>query len=263
MRTLRICADDYALDPAVDAACLDLLAAGRLTAVSCMTLSPRWPAAAARLRGAAGEKGLHFDLTHPWAGRNRSFSLGGLLWRSALRLVDRAWVATEIRRQLDQFEAALGRAPDFVDGHQHVHQLPGVREIVLAEMQRRYGAAPGRPWVRSTWSSQGARGLKDRVLHFLGGPRFRGLVQAAGFTCNADFVGVYAFDLAADGYRRQLEGWLGACRDDALLMCHPALEMVAGDPIAPARIVEYGVLRAPDFPELLRRHDIRLPLPPA
>ena len=42
-----------------------------------------------------------------------------------------AEIAAEIARQLDAFEDALGRAPDFIDGHQHVHVLPGIRRAVL------------------------------------------------------------------------------------------------------------------------------------
>lgn len=257
MRQLCICADDYALDPAVDAACLELLAAGRLSAVSCMTRSPYWQEASAPLRGLTrAAVGLHFDLTHPWPERPPVPGLGGLLLRSALRLVDRAWVTAEITQQLDRFEAAMGRAPDFVDGHQHVHQLPVVRDIVLAEMRRRYGAAARRPWVRSTWSSQGASGLKNRVLQFLGGAPFRARVAAAGFSCNADFIGIYAFNLDAPEYLRQLDIWLGACRDGAVLMCHPAQAGVAGDPIAAARVTEFGVLREDAFAGLLRQHGI-------
>lgn len=263
MRQLIICADDYAQDPAIDTACRELLAAGRLTAVSCMVLSPRWPAAARELRAsaAAAEVGLHLDLTHGWAGRTRCVSLGSLMLQTWLRVVDRAWVNAEICRQLDDFERVWGSAPDFVDGHQHVHQLPVIREALLAEMEKRYGGLAQRPWIRSTWSSRPPRGLKARVLQFLGGAGFRKAVAAAGFACNADFIGVYAFDATAAAYRLQLKAWLEECRDGTVLMCHPAQQPVAEDPIAAARVVEFEVLRDDRFPALLAACRIGLKSP--
>ncbi len=64
-RALILCADDYALHPAVDAAAEQLTLAGRLSATSCMTTSPRWAQAAPRLEALRPRLsvGLHFNLT--------------------------------------------------------------------------------------------------------------------------------------------------------------------------------------------------------
>ncbi len=51
-------------------------------------------------------------------------------------------VREELRAQLDAFEEVWGGPPDFIDGHQHVHVLPGVRTVVIEEMARRYTRAP-------------------------------------------------------------------------------------------------------------------------
>ncbi|MDE2277411.1 MAG: ChbG/HpnK family deacetylase, partial [Burkholderiales bacterium] len=45
-RTLALCADDYGLAPAIDHGILGLLAAGRLSALSCLVNGAAWPAAA-------------------------------------------------------------------------------------------------------------------------------------------------------------------------------------------------------------------------
>ena len=52
-RSITLCADDYGLHPAVDAAVQQLAESGRLSATSCMTTAPRWPEAARALRSAA------------------------------------------------------------------------------------------------------------------------------------------------------------------------------------------------------------------
>jgi predicted glycoside hydrolase/deacetylase ChbG (UPF0249 family) len=155
LRTVVLCADDYALHPLVDEAVEQLALQGRLSATSCMTTSPRWKQAARRLPALRPRLslGLHFNLTEghgvqPAAGIGAVIAraYGGALGGRAMR---DAW-----RRQLDAFEDALGMAPDFIDGHQHVHQLPGVRAALMQELRQRYGV-DDLPWVRSTAPVQG------------------------------------------------------------------------------------------------------------
>ena len=60
----------------------------------------------------------------------------------------------EVRAQFEAFADAFGRPPDFVDGHQHVHLFPQVREAVLEtrELDRaeRLGAPVRRAACRCT-----------------------------------------------------------------------------------------------------------------
>ena len=54
-------------------------------------------------------------------------------------------ISAEIERQCDRFEDLMGRTPAFIDGHQHVHVLPGIRGRFLRIARRR---APG-AWIRT------------------------------------------------------------------------------------------------------------------
>ena len=58
---------------------------------------------------------------------------------------DHAALVNEIAAQLRMFVHTFGRAPDFIDGHQHVHLFPQIRDAVLevakAERARRLAAA--------------------------------------------------------------------------------------------------------------------------
>ena len=148
-RTVVLCADDFGMTPGVSRAILALARAGRLSATSAMTTLPFL----ARFAPALGESGiavgLHLNLTAgPPLGPMPRLAPGGALpplgrlMRAALagRLPE-AEAADEIARQLAAFEAAFGRPPDFVDGHQHVHVLPGVRSALLAALAR-LGATP-------------------------------------------------------------------------------------------------------------------------
>ena len=52
-----------------------------------------------------------------------------------------AEIRAEIERQLDTFEKHLGFPPDHIDGHEHVHVLPGIRQSLFEVVSRRYPGA--------------------------------------------------------------------------------------------------------------------------
>ena len=65
------------------------------------------------------------------------------------RRLDPAALADEIASQVREFVDAFGRAPDFIDGHQHVHLFPQVRDALLEVAKE---AAPD-AWVRQCGSA--------------------------------------------------------------------------------------------------------------
>lgn len=234
MRRIAICADDFGAFPGADAGILGLVEAGRLGGVSCQVEGATFPRAAPALRARLGETdaGLHLDLAPGRGG------LAPLLLRSHARLLDRRAVAARIAAQLDAFERALG-APAFVDGHQHVHQLPVVRDALLEALSARYGR-PG-PLVRNTVPLR-ARGAKPWVIAALGGRGLRRRLRARGVPHNPDFAGVYGLDPRA-GYAALFRGWLASATDGTLVLCHPgAATGDPGDPIGPARAAELAYL---------------------
>ena len=68
-----------------------------------------------------------------------------MLVRGALRLLDRKTLARRDRDPDQGLRRAFGRTPDFIDGHQHVHLFPQVRDALLDVVKetapRRLGAA--------------------------------------------------------------------------------------------------------------------------
>lgn len=256
--SIALCADDYAQHRGIDEAVCALLAQERLTAVSCMSTAPRWQGQAApRLREiSAGRRsadiGLHLNLTEAF-GHARA-SLPALIARACARRIDLAAVRAGFGRQFDAFEAAMGSAPDFIDGHQHVHQLPRVRDVLLELVGRRYGAR--KPWVRNTLAGAGIGNPKQALLMLLGGRALAHRLKAAGIPTNAGFGGVYGFDI--DDYAGRFDQWLARARDGTLLMCHPAASSCAHDPIGAQRQLEYRFFSADAFPAMLAAHRVRL-----
>lgn len=276
MTRLILCADDYGLAPGVSRAIRRLLAAGRLSATSCMTLSPHWPAAAAALRphGEHADIGLHFTLTdHAPLGpmprlapAGRLPGVGSLLARACARRLDRHEIGAELERQVDAFEAAMGRPPDFLDGHQHVQQFPVVREAVIDVWRRRLAASGA--WLRVCDEPVGAilgRGIavpKALVLACLGRGLRRQAAQA-GIPLNDRFAGVHDFSgqLAyGELFRRFVERVPGDA-GRLVVMCHPGEvddELRARDPVTGAREDELRFFESAAFPELLQRHGLAL-----
>jgi chitin disaccharide deacetylase len=257
MRNVIINADDYAMDAGVDAAILRLAEVGSITATSAMVLSPRWPDAARALRDAAPlSLGLHFDLTSPFA--KSAFTeegLSALILRAEARLLDRAWLKREAERQLSAFEAGTGAAPAFVDGHQHVHHLPSVREVLLDALWDRYGGAARHIGVRIA-APQRWRGLKAWIVGATGAGGLAELASLRGHPVNSDFAGVYDFAPDAD-LPALWKGWTADLRGPLpLIMCHPAMqteETTPSDPIRAARLREFDWLASGQFRLFLKQ----------
>jgi predicted glycoside hydrolase/deacetylase ChbG (UPF0249 family) len=252
------CADDYAIDHgAVDAIC-ELAEAGRLTATSALTGSPIWPATAPRLRelGARIDAGIHLNLTEDLGAGTRSWPLGTLIASCAAGAIDRPAIREAVQGQLDAFEERMGRGPDFVDGHQHVHQFRGVREILLAELMVRY---PGRlPWIRSTRPAPGAGSPKARFIAALGEAPLRATAAHAGFRQNTAFAGVYNFDPDPAAHEARVAGWMRRAVDGTVFMCHPSARLREGDAIGPARKMEYELLRSERLARMIAQAGITL-----
>ncbi|MCZ8375069.1 MAG: ChbG/HpnK family deacetylase [Beijerinckiaceae bacterium] len=265
MVPLVLCADDYAMTPAVSRGILALLEAGRMTATGAMTNRPSWPEAARDLRAMAGtaDLGVHLSLTcgealtagEGWTENRAQPKLPALLARAVAGALPLDAIMREIEAQLDAFEQAMGMRPDFIDGHQHVHALPGIRRALLAVLARRY---PGRePWIRDPGDSPAAiraRGRfarKARLLALLAGPFSRRMAEA-GFRLNRGFAGYSAFDPAAD-YGADFASYLVAPGPAHLVMCHPGEvddALRALDPATDSRLTELAFFRSDRFSEI-------------
>lgn len=272
-RRITLVADDYGLAPGVSLAIRQLLAEGRLSGTSCLTVGSYWPEAAGLLRelpAGSAEIGLHLCLTGPFAplssqlrvnaGWSRFPSLGALLRLSFTRRLPAGALSAEIEAQHAAFVDAFGREPDFIDGHQHVHLLPGIAETLALTLRsaglrprwiRRCGDRPRRilcrPFATKSLFLQALSLRSDAVLADVAGRR------------NDSFCGIY--DFVDRGYGVLFERWLETAPDRAVIMCHPGLvdaRLAALDPVTTMRAVEFRYFAGREFPELLRRHGARL-----
>ncbi|MCL1962303.1 MAG: ChbG/HpnK family deacetylase [Desulfovibrionaceae bacterium] len=266
-KPLIVCADDYAASGAISRGIAQLARAGRLTAASAMTLSPRWALDAPALRELRGQLdvGLHLDWTSPFAAAaGHGMTLARAMLRAASGGFGRERARIVIERQLDAFEAQWRAPPDHVDGHQHVQQLAGIREALLETLARRYpdGAAGRGPWLRVSRVGAGQAGIKGRVITALGATTLQRLAEQAGVPCAPGLWGVYDFTGGPARYAALMDGWLARAAARAVLMCHPAHSQDGdadlADVIAPARRWEFDFLGSAGFGEMLARHGVAL-----
>jgi predicted glycoside hydrolase/deacetylase ChbG (UPF0249 family) len=271
---LILCADDFGYGAGVNRGIVALAARQRLSAVSCITIGGDFRASApelAELEGAL-DIGLHLTLTElgpagpmPALAPDGRFPAIGELLRQAYRgKLAAPEIRDEILRQLEGFRTAFGRNPDFLDGHQHVHLLPTVRDAVLAlfEMRELHRA---HTYLRDCHEPAGAvvarRVAVPKALFLAAlGRSLHRAIRRRGLAANDSFRGIYDFDPAAD-YRALMRRFLRGPGARPLAMCHPAAPAFAplpGDPIAPARIREFAYLASAAFPEDLAEAGVRL-----
>src|SRR3954454_14112830 len=157
-RRIWLCADDYGLAEGVNRAIRDLIERGRLNATSVMVVGAALTRDEVKALQEAAAKsprcaiGLHATLTAPFRPLTMHFRptdggmfppLPKMLRAGLLRRLDAEMIYGELMVELAAFKALFGRAPDFVDGHQHAQLFPLVRDGFLRAVRE---AAPG-AWV--------------------------------------------------------------------------------------------------------------------
>ncbi|PDT92044.1 hypothetical protein CO669_01875 [Bradyrhizobium sp. Y36] len=267
LRRIWLCADDYGISPGVNRAIRDLIERGRLNATSVMMVGPAIARGDVEALEASAKQsprcaiGLHVTLSAPFRPLTMHFRpLDGdmfmpfpkLLRAGLMRRLDREFFRNEVKAQLAAFMDAFGRAPDFVDGHQHVQLYPQVRDGFVDAIVE---AAPN-AWVR-----QGGRDLplrrrlaspKALVLDSLSA-QFRRRAGRAGLSFNPAFAGAYDFTRAGD-YGVLMRHFLESLPDGGLVMCHPGFvdDVLAGlDPMTDVREREHAYLSGEAFAHLL------------
>jgi chitin disaccharide deacetylase len=261
-RRFVLCADDYAMTPGVSSGVLAALEAGRISAAGAMTNRPSWKSAAPDFAAHSGraDLGLHFNLTcgEPLTPMARLApggelpKLGSILKAGVSGRLPLDEIEAELGAQLTAFEDAMGRAPDFIDGHQHVHAMPGVRRVLARILPARY---PGtKPYLRVAADSPlriAARGVevkKALLVAALTAP-FSGQMRGLGFAANTGFSGYSNFDATQD-YGAAFARYLIAPGAQHLVMCHPGAvddALAALDPVTHSRPQERDFLLSSRF----------------
>jgi predicted glycoside hydrolase/deacetylase ChbG (UPF0249 family) len=146
-----------------------------------------------------------------------------------------------------------------VDGHQHIQQFDGLREVLCEVLLRRYGQSKLKPWLRISQTHKA--GFKGVLISWMGANSLKNWALAHNWPVVSPLLGVYNFDGTQADYALSMQGWLAEASNletTALIMCHPALKGEAGDAIGNARANEFAYLSSDDFVAHLNQAQMQL-----
>lgn len=276
LRRIWLCADDYGISPGVNDGIRELVLRGCINATSVMVAAPYFneDEAAALDTLNSGKKraalGLHVTLTAPFKPLSVNFMpsregqflpLNNMLRAAAIRRLRSDALVIEIATQLRKFIDAFGRPPDFLDGHQHVHLFPQVRDAFLQVVAR---GAPD-AWVRQCGRSRASRRAPDRkalTLDILS-VGFRRKAKRMGVPTNPAFAGTYAFNANAN-FAKIFPRFLSGLPNGGLIMCHPGrvdTQLKALDSLTTLREHELAFFSSNAFPKVLAEYGVALAPP--
>ncbi len=246
MKQVCYCADDFAMNSEISFAVLELIQKNLIHATSCMTQSPRWAEDAQKLCALNNtfDIGLHLNFTEKFHENQYTFPLSKLILKAWTHTLDHTKVENCIQEQWNLFVNATGKHPDFIDGHQHIHQFPIIREILFNFLRKQNFKG----WLRSLNHPLSAVSYqrKTMILKLLGAKKFNDLCDQFHLNHNKNFAGIYDFQIL--DYAKLNQEWLSQAETGLLVMCHPAhTQNHSQDPIQNARIQEFNYLNSEQF----------------
>lgn len=185
-----VCADDFGISSQANDAIIKLLERKRISAVSCLVTGGAWNDGGTLLKNFqdAIDIGLHLSY--------RGLPFSKILLLICAGRMDRKIIFEEFKIQLNCFLEKFGRPPDFIDGHQYIHQLPVFKSALLDLANVLKGSMF---YVRNS-----SMLLKDILRRKIAIPKSI-LISAAGkvfkkqlserqINTNSDFLGIYDFN---------------------------------------------------------------------
>ena len=259
MKRIVLCADDYGQASTISKAIIALIQHGRISATSCIVNYPDWLTQASWLSPFQNkiDIGLHFNLTEgkPLSSAyiakygDSFFPLSRLLTKAFFRRLDRLAIEEELSAQIAAFVKAFDCLPNYIDGHQHVHQFPIIQQALINVYQNQFKG--NEVYIRL--AQQKIRYvdfraiLKNLIISVSGSKGLKKLLDQYHIPYNSSFAGIYSF-VNTENYKQFFTGFLRQVDDKGLIMCHPGLEAQNGDDeIAKARYIEYQYLMSQQF----------------
>lgn len=239
---IMLIADDFGYNTPVSMGILALCQQGVLDGVSCMTTMPAFRRHVATLKPLRDtvKIGLHINFTDG----PDAYRLSTLITKSYCKQLDDNLINTRIKEQLAIFTDTFGKQPDFIDGHQHVHHLPMIRDCLLGLYENsllnntcliRIAAQPD---LLDTLKS--AAPLKSLIIRWTGAVALRKACVQRNIAHNSSFSGVYGFD-DQRAYEDYFKTFIKASTPGGIIMCHPGIASDdKDDAIRDARVREFN-----------------------
>lgn len=265
IKNIILCADDYGENPSISQAIIKLVTKKRLSAVSAMVTGPNFITAGAVIApySNAIDIGIHFNLTKaPLLTSLKPFSLKKLILHMLVKKELPLAIIFELKKQFETFVSVIGKAPVFIDGHQHIHELPLIRDFLLKQYKDWF--VQKKAYVRSTYIPHAyteittSGYIKKNIIQWLGAKSLQEKLLQMGIPHNSAFSGIYNFKTVKP-YPLIFQSFLRKIVDRGLIMCHPGLlQGPNDDPIAMARANEFTYFISDGFLQDLSNFHIAL-----
>ena len=225
-------ADDFGLTPGVDQAILALMSTGQLDGASLLVEGPSATTAIAAWKEAESRQPLTLHLCLSEGPtlehcQNLPASFGQLLlasfWPPQGRQL-RPQLERAIRHQIQRYQQLTGEPPQRLDGHQHIHLVPIVLDVVLQQRGIRWIRTTSEPlplnlplklWLSAVRDGGLLKWLVLQLLTALARPR----LKTAGIATNPRLAGVLFTGRMAG---EPLEAAIGSLKEGDLVLAHPA-----------------------------------------
>ena len=271
-KNIIICADDFSLNDSVSKGIINLANTKKISATSCMTNMPTWSQHSELLKPLLSDIdiGLHFNLTegrplsktNNFFNNNNFFSLNNLISKAYRRQLKKIEIKAELNAQITAFFSQMGCMPAFIDGHQHIQQLPIIREAIIEVYctlnlwrYNTYLRIPSNGLLASFYQPKKYKAI---ILTLLGSMKFRHLLIKNKIPHNSSFSGIYNFSENIN-YAVYFTKFLQQLNDNGILMCHPALPSSNNnDLIANARSNEYNFFSSATLQKICTTQNINI-----
>ena len=179
-----------------------------------------------------------------------------------LRQLTQADIEQHLRCQLKLFATHFGRTPDFIDGHQHIQQLPVIRDAIINVYQNEF--LDKKPYIRVAMIKnipdimRKPCVIKQLIIHATGASKLKSRLCDLQIPHNTYFSGIYDFSSTAN-YGKLFAQFLPKSTETTIIMCHPGEASLDGlDPIRDSRPLELAYLSGKQFSQDLQQAQIKL-----
>lgn len=240
MKQIILCADDFGYNAKINQGVITLLQNNRISATSCMTNMPAFKEGADELRAFQNHAdiGLHFNLP---------YSISTLLIKSHLRLLKFDEIYQALETQYKTFVEVLGFTPSHIDGHQHIHHLPIIRDVLVKFIND--NQLNDKLYVRNVNphapASPIGNFIKTQIIIHTGAKQLHKLLHQHQIKHNQSFSGIYTFG-QVDNYREKFLSFINAIDDNPIIMCHPGFTDDT-DVIGKNRLIEFEYFNSSQF----------------
>jgi predicted glycoside hydrolase/deacetylase ChbG (UPF0249 family) len=233
-----LCADDFGISPSVSKSICNLVEKKRISATSAMVVyndQNQYHRSLLNFKDHL-DIGLHFVLTESRpvsppenissivGPNNRFLSINQFMKCSWLGQINRNHVQEELNMQYEKFVDYFGSAPDYIDGHHHVHQFPTVRDVIIEFVKRK--KIEKTIYLRNTAHTLDAilkRGSDIIKAALISAPGlfFKKKLLENGIRTNEAFDGVYNLNCIDLFEKRIIDSFKSIGKKNSIVMVHP------------------------------------------